>query len=100
MAKAPRAMLARLVHQPRILHRDDRLRREILQQRDLFIGESPHLASCDHKGAQRRGIFYQGDKNNGVYIPDFDCRNRGGIAVFVKVGHGHIEDLNNSLAAR
>src|SRR5215472_6146975 len=29
--------LARLGQQPRILHRDDRLRREILQQRDLLV---------------------------------------------------------------
>ena len=27
------------VEQPRILHRDDRLRREVLQQRDLLVGE-------------------------------------------------------------
>ena len=33
--------LARLVNQPRVLHRDDRLRREVLQQRDLLVGERP-----------------------------------------------------------
>ena len=33
------------VNQPRILHRDDRLRREVLQQRDLFIGKRPDLAA-------------------------------------------------------
>ena len=31
------------VDQPRVLHRDDRLRREILQQRDLLVGERPHF---------------------------------------------------------
>ena len=36
--------LARLGQQPRVLHRDDRLRREILQQRDLLVGKRPHLA--------------------------------------------------------
>jgi hypothetical protein len=39
--------LARLGHQPRILHRDDRLRREIFEQRDLLIGERPHLLAID-----------------------------------------------------
>ena len=36
---------ARLGQEPRILHRDDRLRREVLQQRDLFIGKRSYLAS-------------------------------------------------------
>src|SRR3954451_6659508 len=31
--------LPRFVDQPRILHRNDRLRREILQQSDLLVGE-------------------------------------------------------------
>src|SRR5215470_198816 len=31
--------LARLGEEPRVLHRDNRLRREILQQRDLLVGE-------------------------------------------------------------
>ena len=39
--------LARLGDQPRVLHRDDRLRREILQQRDLLVGERPYLLAED-----------------------------------------------------
>ena len=35
--------LARLGDQPRVLHRDHRLRREVLQQRDLLVGERPDL---------------------------------------------------------
>ena len=31
--------LARLGQQPRILNRDDRLRGEVLQQRNMFVGE-------------------------------------------------------------
>src|SRR5215472_3751846 len=34
--------LAQFTQQPRILHRDDRLRCEVLQQRDFFIGKWPH----------------------------------------------------------
>ena len=54
--------LARLGDEPRVLHRDDRLRREILQQRDLLVGERPDLLAidCDHAEqvtvlAQRHG---------------------------------------------
>ena len=35
------------VNEPRVLHRDDRLRREILQQRDLLVGKRPHLLAVD-----------------------------------------------------
>src|SRR5215475_3095218 len=38
--------LARLGRQPRILHRDDRLRREVLQQRYLLIGERTYPKSA------------------------------------------------------
>ena len=39
--------LADLVQQPRVFHRDNRLRREVLQQRDLLVGERPDfLAVC------------------------------------------------------
>ena len=37
------------VKQPRVLHRDDRLRREILQQCDLLVGERPDLLAVDAK---------------------------------------------------
>ena len=35
------------VNQPRVLHRDDRLRREVLQQRDLLVGERAHFLAVD-----------------------------------------------------
>ena len=39
--------LARLGDEPRVLHRDDRLRGEVLQQRDLLVGERPDLLAVD-----------------------------------------------------
>ena len=39
--------LAQFAEQPRILHRDHRLRREILEQRDLLVRERPHLLAED-----------------------------------------------------
>ena len=51
--------LARLGQQPRILHRDDRLRREILQQRDLLVGERPHLLPIDLHNAEQAFVLAQ-----------------------------------------
>ena len=45
--------LARLVDQPRVLHRDDGLRRKILQQRDLFSLEGLCLFSTSADHAQQ-----------------------------------------------
>src|SRR6266446_1475351 len=46
--------LPQLAQQPRILHRDNRLRREILQQRDLFFGKRPDLLAIDTEYAEHR----------------------------------------------
>jgi hypothetical protein len=42
--------LARLGDQPRVLHRDDRLGREVLQQRDLLVREGPHVLAENRNG--------------------------------------------------
>jgi hypothetical protein len=42
--------LARLGQEPRVLHRDHRLRREVLQQRDLLFGERSYFPSIDRYG--------------------------------------------------
>jgi len=39
--------LAQLAEQPRILHRDHRLRGEVLQQRDLLVGKRSNLRTVD-----------------------------------------------------
>ena len=41
--------LARLGDEARVLHRDDGLRREVLQQRDLLVGEWPQLLLVDRE---------------------------------------------------
>src|SRR6516164_2262561 len=45
--------LARLGQQPRILDRDHRLRREILQQRDLLVGKRLDLLAIDRQHAEQ-----------------------------------------------
>ena len=62
--------------QPRILHRDHRLCREILQQRDLLVGERPHLfaGGSDHpeklvvatqRHAQQCAVSFEFDRGAG-----------------------------------
>ncbi len=51
--------LARLSDQPRVLHRDYRLRGEVLQQGDLLVGERPHLLTVDADRAEQRILLAQ-----------------------------------------
>jgi len=44
--------LPQLGKKPRIFHRDDRLRCEVLQQGDLLVGERPHLLAVNMDNTQ------------------------------------------------
>src|ERR1051325_10032163 len=46
--------------QARVLNRDDRLRREILQQRNLFIGEGLRFGAVCTEVAEQRVALVQG----------------------------------------
>src|SRR5215471_17850233 len=46
--------LTRLVDEPRILHRDDRLRREVLQQPDLLVGEWENFFAMHYDRPEQR----------------------------------------------
>src|SRR5437763_10342124 len=48
--------LPRIGHQMRVLHRDDRLRRKVLQQCDCFFGEWPYFLAVDEKGAEEHVV--------------------------------------------
>jgi hypothetical protein len=45
--------------QPRVLDRDDRLGREVFQERDLFFGEWAHFASIAGYVAKQHAVFAQ-----------------------------------------
>jgi len=52
--------LARLANEPRVIHRDDRLRREIFEERDLLVGERPGFApDRDNHAEKRIGLAYR-----------------------------------------
>src|SRR5215471_16303850 len=53
--------LARLVNQTRILHRDDRLRGETLQQRDLLVSEWKNFFAMHDDRPEQRLVFSQRD---------------------------------------
>ena len=50
--------LARLGQEPRVLHRDDRLRCEILQQRDLLVGKRPDFLAVENESAEQSVFLY------------------------------------------
>ena len=51
--------LARLGQEPRVLHRDHRLRGEILQQRDLLFREWPYFLPVGKNHTEERSVFSQ-----------------------------------------
>ena len=63
--------LARLGQQPRILHRYDCLRGEILQQRDLFFRERPHLLPVSKQSPEQRIVFSQRNDEHRASTCDF-----------------------------
>src|SRR5215472_7122579 len=49
--------LAQLAKKPRILHRNDSLRREVLQERDLLVGEGADLLTNSYDYAEQHIVF-------------------------------------------
>ena len=62
--------LARLGQEPRILHRNDRLRGEILQQRDLLVGERPHLPARREMMTKQPAVLAQRHRQHGADTAD------------------------------
>ena len=62
------------VMQPRVLHRDDRLRREVLQQRDLLVGERVDFCAIGGEAAEQRVVLAQRAQTDRVRTPP--CRRR------------------------
>ena len=58
--------LARLGDQPRILHRDHRLRREILQERDLLVGERANFPAMRGDVTEQGVVAAERHKDDGT----------------------------------
>ena len=63
---------SRLGDQPCVLHRDDRLRREVLQQHDLFVGERSYFLAVDCNRAKQRVVLSQRHDQVAPGTPEVD----------------------------
>ena len=65
--------------QPRVLHRDHRLGGEVLQQRDLLVGERPHFLAVDRDVSEQRArpCGAARSRHGASAIPKFGWRHRG-----------------------
>ena len=91
--------LARLVDQPRIFHCDDRLRREILQQCDLLVGERLHFLAIDHDRAEDGFVLEQRHAQQAACTAEVDDCTPIGLSAPVCRVVLEIGDMDNPLAS-
>ena len=70
--------LALLGDQPRVLHRDHRLGGEVLQQRDLLVGERAHLLADSADEAEQGTVLAQRHQEHGARAAEVDSMRRAG----------------------
>src|SRR5215469_10246120 len=87
---------ARLGQQPRVFHRNDRLRREILYERDFLFGEWSHLLTVESDHTEKRILSAQRDRK-----PSADTHEVGALARIriglVLLGIAYIGNMNDGL---
>src|SRR5204863_441089 len=90
--------LARLGQEPRVLHRDDRLRREVLQQRDLFFTEWPYFLAI-YSERTKQGLFAtERDSKEGTPSGN-NCVPRAFVSGTVSFRIQGIGDMNERFAS-
>jgi hypothetical protein len=67
-----RLALPDLVEQPRVLHRDDCLRRETLQQRDLLLSERSHFLAIEGDRVQEGAFLAQRHRDHRAGAAELD----------------------------
>jgi hypothetical protein len=94
--------LADLVQQPRILHRDDRLRGKVLQQRNLLVGKRPNLTAVGCDVAEQSAVLAQWHSKKRAHSAMTDCGAMNGVVRRFnrKFSRSDIGDLNEWLTAR
>ena len=83
------------VDQPRILHRDHRLRGEVLQQRDLLVGKRPDLLAVDHDKPEHRVVPAQRHAARCARRRDRPARRAIGIAALIKLVGDKVEIMDD-----
>ena len=69
--------LAQFAQQPRVLHRDDRLRCKVLQQRDVLLRKWAYLISANDKGAYCSTVLPHCDPDDSPYTGRNHMRRSG-----------------------
>jgi hypothetical protein len=78
--------LARLGDQPRILHRDDRLRREIFDERDFLLRERPNFPAAGGNHAEQHTVFAERHIKARAYPGVFNGRLDHGMVNPCQIG--------------
>ncbi len=83
-----------VVAQPRIRHRDRRLRRETPQQHDFPIGEGPHLRAVDEEVAEKRIVLAQRHREQGAGagVERREAQRIAGTEGLVRSGIGNMDE--------
>src|SRR5215472_1377710 len=90
---------ARLGDQPRVLHRNDRLRREVLEQSDLLVGKWPDRAPIDPYRTERRAVLAQWNDQKRTDAPEIGGGARQRLARAIAVAFSHIGDVADPRAS-
>ena len=87
--------LTGLCQQPRVLHRNDRLCREVLQERDLLVGEREHLLAVDRDQAEHCVVLDQGHLQCTARTAKIDQRASRRISSAISLALHQISVFNN-----
>ena len=92
--------LPQFVEQPRVLDGDDGLGGEVLHQRDLLVGERPHLLAIDIEIADVFAVLEHRNEEDSSCTRTLDHVNCGRIALFVRRVRRVVDDVDQLLRRR
>jgi len=90
----PLQRLLRLVEQPRVLNRDQRLCGEGLHQRDLLLREWSRVVANEGDNPDERAVLVQGRQQRSAHVAKFDARDDVRRPLLVGPGRPQVVDMN------
>jgi hypothetical protein len=96
----PLQRFAGLGQEPRILHGNDRLRGEVLQQRDLLVREGPYLLPVDHERPEKVVILAQRHGKESTAATQFNSSAAECIARQVRFFLRSVGDMHHGLSTQ
>ena len=79
----------------RVFHCNDRLRREVLQQRDLLVRERPHFLAINDKNSDEGLVLPQGNPESGARASQLDEFHSVGSTGPVSLRIDNVANLNS-----